>query len=188
MLFTVFVERLLLSAPLGTTNTNHYAIAVQLLDYPLIVVRPSPAGDAAAAHAQQDIVHFRRGTAAVLDANEQELDFLVSHVGYLTCRAATDTAAHCTLAECCCANASILPAALNHCCVALRILASLQHCEPHSQRWTRSFHYRYPPQPCCWMSACSCSSLPSLQQALCHYRHVALGHTSCLCRHCAAKP
>jgi hypothetical protein len=79
MLFTVFVERLLLSTPFGSQTSKRYAIAVQLLDYPLIVVRPSPEGDAAAANAQ-DTVHFKRGTAAVLDANEQELDFLVSHV------------------------------------------------------------------------------------------------------------
>jgi hypothetical protein len=79
MLFTVFVERLLLSTPLCSKTSNRYAIAVQLLDYPLIVVRPSPEGDSAAANAQ-DTVHFERGTAAVLDANEQELDFLVSHV------------------------------------------------------------------------------------------------------------
>jgi hypothetical protein len=112
MMFTVFVERLLLSAPLGTTNSNKYSVAVQLLDYRLIVVRPSLSGDAAAADVQQDIVHFKRGTAAVLDADEQELDFLVSHVGYMTRSCASSTAALHVGSMLLCADASVLPAAL----------------------------------------------------------------------------
>lgn len=92
MLFTVFVERLLLSAPLGTIDANNYAVAIQFLDYPLVVVRPSPSADAAGTDVQQDIVLFKRGTAAVLDADENELSFLVSNVSFqarFVCSSAT---------------------------------------------------------------------------------------------------
>lgn len=175
MLFTVFVERLLLSAPLVTTSENKYAIAIQFLDYPLIVVRRSSAGDAAA-DVQQDIVLFKRGTAAVLDAEECELDFLVSHVSGLQYNAIPlqHTYAACLEAV---YSMQVLSALLE----LFPMHATISHC---------LLHNRFPRQHFFWMSIHSRSSLHLLQQGQspCRRWHATpcqASHSSS--KHCTAK-
>lgn len=75
MLLTVFADRLLCSEHL-THECSHacqYALAVQFLDYPLIVLRSRCMLESGA-------VEFKNGKAAAVDADERELAFLLNHV------------------------------------------------------------------------------------------------------------
>lgn len=76
MLLTVFADRLLGSEQL-TVSTNNLALAIQFLDYPLLVLQSKAASSAGT-------VDFKTGKAAAVDADDREVDFLLGHVSIAT--------------------------------------------------------------------------------------------------------
>lgn len=84
IMFCVYAHRLLKSSKVRGA-ASELAIAIQFLDYPLLVLRPENSTN----RSDASVVEFKNGKCCVLDADQQEIEYLTSQVNDPACLAGT---------------------------------------------------------------------------------------------------